>query len=193
MLLLIASCKSLNISGKTENKAVPSSYRNSTDTINSGDLSWKSFFKDQNLIQLIDSALIRNQELNIILQEIAIANNEVLARKGAYLPYLNGGVVSGIDKVGRYTSQGASDHANEITPSKMVPDVLPNYAFGVNISWEVDIWKKLRNARKSSVMRYLSTLEGKNFMVTHLISEIANSYYELIALDNQLEILKSNI
>jgi NodT family efflux transporter outer membrane factor (OMF) lipoprotein len=57
----------------------------------------------------------------------------------------------------------------------------------------VDIWKKLRNSRKSAIYRYLSSIEGKNFMITNLVSEIATSYYELMALDNQLEILQNNI
>ena len=69
---------------------------------------------------------------------------------------------------------------------------LPNYLVGVNVSWEIDIWKKLRNSKKSAADRYLSTIDGKNFMVTNLISEIAGSYNELMALDNQLEILKKN-
>jgi multidrug efflux system outer membrane protein len=43
------------------------------------------------------------------------------------------------------------------------------------------------------MFRYLSSIDGKNFMVTRLVSEIANSYYELMALDNQLAILKQNI
>src|SRR6185369_11044852 len=76
---------------------------------------------------------------------------------------------------------------------KKFPDPLPNYILGLNASWEIDVWKKLRNAKKTAVYRYLSTVEGKNFMVTHLVAEIANSYYELMALDNQLEILKQNI
>ena len=41
--------------------------------------------------------------------------------------------------------------------------------------------------------RYLATVEGKNFVITNLIAEVANSYYELLALDNQLEIVKQNI
>jgi len=57
----------------------------------------------------------------------------------------------------------------------------------------VDIWHKLRNATKSSVKRYLATTEGKNFMVTNLVAEIANSYYELLALDKQLEIINQYI
>ncbi len=57
----------------------------------------------------------------------------------------------------------------------------------------MDIWKKLRNSKKAAVNRYLATVEGKNFVVTNLIAEIADSYYELLALDSQLDIVKQTI
>jgi outer membrane protein, multidrug efflux system len=189
----LLACKNLALVNKTENKSVPASYNTAADTTNSAQIKWKDFFKDPQLAALIDTALGKNQELNIILQEIQIAKNEVRARRGAFLPFMNAGVGAGVDKVGRYTSQGASEANTEIMPGKATPDPLQSYLLGVNFSWEIDIWKKLRNARTSALARYLSTVEGKNFMVTHLISEIANSYYELVALDNQLDILKKNI
>ena len=175
------------------NKNVPDSYNNLKDSINTAKIKWKDFFTDPNLAALIDSALKNNQEFNIMLQEINIAKQEVRARKGAYLPSVGIGAGSGFEKVGLYTSRGASDAANDILPGKKVPDVLPNYVIGLSASWEVDIWKKLRNSKKAAAFRYLSSIEGKNFMITNLIAEIAGSYYELIALDNQLEILKQNI
>lgn len=187
------ACKNLAIINKTENKLVPASYQVSTDSINSGQIKWRDFFKDPLLTNLIDSALKKNQELNIIMQEIQIAKNDVRAKRGAFLPFMNAGLGAGFEKVGRYTSQGASDANNEIMAGKAFPDPLQNYALGVNVSWEIDIWKKLRNAKKSALFKYFSSIEGKNFMVTRLISEIANSYYELVALDNQLIILNKNI
>lgn len=180
---------------KTESNKVPENFNSITtkDSLNTGKTKWKDFFTDPQLAALIDAALKNNQELNIMLQEINIAKNEVRARKGLYLPNLSVGAGAGVEKVGRYTSQGASDEANEIMPGKKFPDPLPNYLVGVNVSWEVDIWKRLRNSKKSAIYRYLSTIEGKNFMVTNLIAEIASSYYELMALDNQLTFLKTNI
>ena len=178
---------------KTESKVVPSAFSDSKDTLNTAQIKWKTFFKDSNLVALIESALNKNQELNITLQEIYIAQNEVRARKGAYLPFVGAGADAGIDKVGRYTSQGANDANTEIMPGKEFPEPLPNYKIGLTASWEIDIWKKLRNSKKAALNRYFSSVEGKNFMVTKLISEIAKSYYELMALDNQLEFLKKNI
>ena len=189
----LMACKNLALVNKTENKSVPSSYNQLNDSINTASKNWKAFFKDPLLVALIDSALNHNQELNIMLQEIEISKNEIRLRKGAYLPFLNAGLGSSVDKVGRYTSQGASDAVTAIAPGKPTPEVLSNYLLGINASWEIDIWRKLRNAKRSAVYKDLSTFAGKNFMVTHLISEIANSYYELVALDNQLDILKKNI
>src|SRR5690606_11402132 len=59
--------------------------------------------------------------------------------------------------------------------------------------WEVDIWKKLKDSEQAAVNRYLETVEGKNFVLSSLIAEVANSYYELLALDNQLAIIRQNI
>ncbi|PZR13834.1 MAG: RND transporter, partial [Flavobacterium psychrophilum] len=119
--------------------------------------------------------------------------NEIKARKGEYLPFvgLQGG--AGLEKVGKYTRNGATESNLEILPGKENPEPLPDYMVGAYANWELDIWGKLRNAKKAAVNRYLSSVEGKNFMVTNLISEISNSYYELLALDNQLDLVKKNI
>lgn len=148
---------------------------------------WKEFFADPHLKVLIETALKNNQELNIQLQEILIAQYEIMARKGEILPKVDAGIGAGVDKVGTFTSQGQSDEAHG------VPEVLQNYRFGFSASWEVDIWKKLRNAAKAATFRYLASIEGRNFMVTQLVAEIASSYYELLALDRRLEVLKANI
>ncbi|MGJ8661140.1 MAG: TolC family protein [Bacteroidota bacterium] len=193
LMLLFSACKNLKITSKQEDKTVPETYMSSQDTTNSAAQKWKEFFADPYLSALIDSSLSNNQELNIIMQEINMSNNEVMARKGAYLPTLDVGAGAGVEKVGRYTSAGASEATTDIEPGRAMPDPVPNLQVAAFANWEVDIWKKLRNARKSALSRYLASVEGRNFMVTNLISEIANSYYELLALDNQLKIVRQNI
>lgn len=191
--LAAASCKVPAIVSPSENRSVPPAYTNSSDTSNTAEIQWRSFFTDKNLISLIDTALHNNQELSITLQEIEIAKNDIRLRQGAILPSVGvkGGI--GVEKVGRYTSQGAGDASTEIKPGKEMPDPLMDYTVAAYANWEVDIWKKLRNAKKAAVTRYLSTIEGRNFVLTNLIGEVASSYYELRALDNQLEIVKQNI
>lgn len=189
-----SSCKAPSLGRNIEHKDVPATYTAaSADSMNTASLKWKEFFTDPYLAALIDTALKNNQELNITMQEINIARNEARIRKGEYLPFLGVSAGAGTEKVGRYTSQGANDANTDIAPGKEFPEPLPDMIVSANFSWEVDIWKKLRNAKKSAVLRFLATNEGKNFMVTNLIAEIANSYYELLALDNQLDILQKNI
>lgn len=191
--LAIASCKVPSITQVNENRSVPDTYENGYDTTNTSALQWRTFFTDQNLLNLIDTALKRNQELNITLQEIEMAKNDVLLRQGSLRPTVGAKLGIGVEKVGRYTSQGAGDKSTEIEPGKEVPDPLTDFTAEVYASWEVDIWKKLRNAKQAAITRYLSTVEGRNFVITNLVAEVANSYYELLALDSQLEIVRQNI
>lgn len=187
------SCNIPKATTVTEDKTVPAAYYNSTDSTTIARMDWRNYFSDPNLVALIDTALKNNQELHIMLQEIEISKNEVRARKGEYLPMLNVGGAAGVEKSGRFTRNGAVEENLEIDDGTRFPEPLPDFMFGAYATWEVDIWHKLRNAKQSANNRYLASIEGKNFMVTNLVSEIAEAYYELMALDNQLENIEKNI
>jgi multidrug efflux system outer membrane protein len=191
--LAIASCKVPQLTNRTENRSVPESFGSSKDSSSVAATQWRTFFASKDLTNLIDTALKNNQELNITLQDIEIAKNEVRFRQGQLSPTVGASLGLGLEKVGRYTSQGAGDASTEITEGKEIPDPLMDYSAKLYANWEVDIWKKLHNAKKAAVARYLSSVEGKNFVLTNLVAEVANSYYELLALDNELAIVKQNI
>lgn len=191
--LSIVSCKVPAISKMAETKLAPKFYGEETDTANLSVLPYQTFFTDKNLVNLIDTALKNNRELLTTFQEIEIAKNNIRYRQGQLLPTVGARVGAGIEKVGRYTSQGAGNASTDITPGSPVPDALTDITIAAYAYWEVDIWKKLRNAKKAAIVRYLSTVEGKNFLVTNLIAEVSNSYYELLAYDNQLAVVKQNI
>lgn len=191
-IFLMNSCKVPNIAVKQENRNTPSAYAGSMDTINVANISWRDYFNDRNLIGLIDTALANNQELNITLQEIEIGKNEVMAKRGEYLPSLNFGAAAGPDKAGKYTWDGFSEEDLKTNPEKG-PRYIGDFMAGTFFSWELDVWKKLRNAKKAAALKYLSSVEGKNFMVTNIIAELAGSYYELMALDNLFAIVDQNI
>ncbi|MGG5209930.1 TolC family protein [Chryseobacterium sp. MIQD13] len=160
---------------------------------NSGTTPWRQFFTDPNLVSLIETALKNNQELLITLQEIEIAKSGVLAKKGRLTPTVSAGAGIGVSKAGRYTSEGAGDASTEIEPGREMPDPLGNFGGGLMANWEVDIWKKLKTEKEAAVAHYLSTVEGKNFVLSNLIEEVADNYYELLALDNQLDIIQQYI
>lgn len=175
------------------NKHVPTSFglgpadAGSSQATSVAQKKFAEFFVSPELRGLIDTALKSNQDLNIRLQDIVIAQNELSARQAAYLPTLGAQAGAGVEKVGDRTSQGVSDEAHG------VPKNLGNFTFGLMGSWEIDVWKKLRNAAQAARLRYLAGIEGRNFMATQLVAEIARSYFDLVSLDNELEILKENI
>lgn len=196
--LVLASCKApmATVIKDEVKENLPQNFNQEEQSdvnINSGTTPWKQFFTDPNLVALIETALKNNQELMITLQEIEIAKSGVLAKKGKLTPTVSAGIGAGVKKAGRYTSEGAGDATTEIEPGKEMPDPLGNFEGGLMANWEIDIWKKLRTEKEAAVAHYLSTVEGKNFVLSNLIEEVANNYYELLALDNQLDIIQQYI
>jgi outer membrane protein, multidrug efflux system len=194
VVLSFTACVGPALVGKETDKSMPQQYSsNAQDSVSSAEIEWKTFFTDPNLVALIDTALRNNQEFNITLQEIEISRNEIRVRKGDYLPFLDVRGGAEVEKVGRYTSKGSSEATTEIRPGQETPEPLPDFTIGAYASWEVDIWHKLRNLKEAAVNRYLASVEGRKFVQTNLVSEIAVNYYELLALDNQLSIAEQNI
>jgi len=126
----------------------PNSYAASTDSTNSANLTWKEYFHDPFLVALIDTAIHNNLDVLTTLQDIAIAQNKVRFSKGMLLPTVTAGAGISVEKVGRYTSQGAGDASTEIIPGKTVPKLLTNFTLGLEASWEVDIWVRCAIPKK---------------------------------------------
>ncbi|MGC4007449.1 MAG: TolC family protein [Pirellulales bacterium] len=70
---------------------------------------------------------------------------------------------------------------------------MPNFMVAADISWQIDIWRQLRNARDAATLRFLGTQDGFNYTVTRLVADIAENYYTLMALDQQLNTLDQTI
>lgn len=192
--LILQACGTPNLVLKKEDTHLPASFKAGVpEQSNTASIKWKDFFDDPNLLNLLDIALVNNKEINIMMQRISVAQNEIQARGGRYLPFVNIGAGAGREKTGQFTRNGAVEANLPIANGQPFPTYLSNFRFGLFSGWEIDIWKKLRNAEKVAVLEYMASKEGKNFLVTNLVAEIAHSYYELLALDNQLRNLEQNI
>ena len=156
-------------------------------------LGWHEFFNDPQLSMLIDQALAGNQELKILNQNIQIANYEIMARRGALFPFIGLRASADLEKPSAFTPQGAVENQLQPFPGKNFPEPLPNFLIAADVTWEIDIWKKLRNARDAATLRYLGTQDGQNYMVTRLVAEVSENYYELMALDNRMNALDRTI
>jgi multidrug efflux system outer membrane protein len=157
---------------------------------NAAAISWRQFFADPDLVFLIETALSNNQEFNIAIQDIEIAANEVKERQAEYLPKVGLGFGASYIHPSENTTEGVLD---KITSRQFFryPDF--NLNVGPTMSWEVDIWKRLRNAKEAARMRMIAQYEVRNFLISRLVTEIARNYYELMALDTSLKILDANI
>lgn len=193
--LLIASCKVPAIQEHNPDLNIPQGFAatiSTSDTTSWASISWRQFFQDPHLAALIDTALMNNKELKITLQELEIAKSEAAFRRSRIFPTVGIAAGAAVEKVGRYTSQGAGDATTEIVPGKEMPDPLADFGIAATASWEVDIWHKLGDAQTAARDRYLASIEGKNFVLSNLIAELASSYYELLMFDNQLAIVETN-
>jgi outer membrane protein, multidrug efflux system len=192
--LMLQACGIPQLTPKKADQNLSGSFRPGlSQKTNTATVKWKEFFDDPNLLSLINVAVANNKELNIIMQRISVAQNEIQARRGAYLPFVNIGAGAAGDKTADYTRNGAVENNLDIKPGQPFPTFLGDYQFGLFSTWEIDIWKKLRNAKQVAVLEYMASIEGKNFLVTNLVAEVASSYYELVALDNQLENIRQYI
>ena len=189
----LTSCIPTQTAKHTSTKPAPNSYSTGSDSTNVATISWKEYFSDKNLVNLIDTALINNYDVLVALQRIEAASAGVQFNKGLLLPSVSAGGVTAIRRYGLYTMDGAGNITTDILPGQIVPVNLPDYFVALQTSWEADITGKLRNRKKAAVARYLSSVEGKNWLITNLVAEVASTYYELQALDNELEIIRENI
>ena len=172
LIISILGCKAPALTIVSDPAPPPASFMSSSDSTNTASLGWKQLFKDPYLQELIDTAMKNNFELASTLQETEIARYEALYRKASLYPAVSIGAGLGVDKAGRYTSEGAGNASTDMTPGKKVPEPLTDIAFGFQASWEADIRGKLHNMKKAAEARYLASLEGRNFLKTLLVAEI---------------------
>jgi NodT family efflux transporter outer membrane factor (OMF) lipoprotein len=186
---LLEKKQRFNVPKRYQAPQPPDSNRlNSADSAAS--ISWRHFFSDPYLVSLIEKALANNQEFNIAIQDIEIAANEVKERQAEYLPKVGLGAGASYIRPSANTTEGVLDQITERDFHRN-PDF--NLNLGPSLSWEVDIWKKLRNAKEAARMRMVAQYEVRNFLISRLVTEIAINYYELMALDTSLKILDQNI
>jgi multidrug efflux system outer membrane protein len=172
---------------------LPVTFTGENSSENSAQLPIAEFFSDPNLLGLIDQALVGNQQLRILAEDIQIAENEIRRRRGAYLPFVTFGTGASLNKFSKYTLLGADNAQNLLPNGSNFPTPLPDFLMAADVSWQIDIWRQLRNARDAAGLRFLGSQDGRNYVTTRLVAEVAENYYGLMALDKQLETLDRTI
>lgn len=174
-------------------QTLPDTFNGQATAENSSEVPPIEFFNDPNLTSLINQALFGNQELRILAQSIFEASNDVMRRRGTYLPFVTFGTGASLEKLSTFTPPGAELLELNTPTGGMFPNPLPNFLIAADVTWQIDIWRQLRNARDAAGLRYLGTTDGWNYVVTRMVAEVAENYYKLMALDKQLETLDFTI
>ncbi len=162
-------------------------YTATADTASIANLEWKQFFNDPILQGLIEKGIKNNYDLQIALKQVASSQEKLKQSKYLQYPDVGFGVAAQISKPSKNSMNGQS--MNLFLGQNHVEDY--NAAF--NLSWEADIWGKIKNQQEVSRMQYLQTYEGSKAIQTQVVAAIAQGYYNLLMLDKQLTIAKSNL
>lgn len=175
---------------ETPKNAFPDTFRNasvSKDTTSIGDLEWKNFFTEKDIVQLIDSAVARNNDLQIATKNIEIAQYRFTQSKWGNVPQANLFVNASTSNPSDNSFNGMN--LNQALGVKHIED----YSAGVSLSWEADIWGKIKNQKKGAFASYLQSEEVKKALQTTIVANVSSGYYNLLMLDAQLEIAKKNV
>ena len=151
-----------------------------TDTTNLAVMPWQELFTDPLLQAYITEGLENNPDLQIAIQRVAESEAYFEQSKAALLPGINA------KATGNYTrnSESLSPNSRRETGS---------YQLGVEAGWELDLWGKLRSAKRAAYANLLATDAGQKAVETRLISNIATAYYNLSALDAKLAITRQTV
>jgi multidrug efflux system outer membrane protein len=152
------------------------------DSATIAEISWREVFTDPVLQKHIEKGLEQNIDIRVALQQIAAARAYYLQGKQGYLPTLNAAGRVNYQELAR-NSQFGSFFDGAIT----------QYEITANLSWEADIWGKIRSNRRASEASYLQSVAAHHAVKTGLIANVAIVYFQLLTLDEQRRIAEQTI
>lgn len=155
------------------------------DSTTLADMPWQKLFSDPHLRDLIHEALDNNPDLQIAIQQIKEAEANLYQSKMSFIPSLsaNGDVSYNepSDNGSSFGGNGGAIKANE------------QYSLSLASSWEADIWGKLSSTKRAAYAQLLQSQAVRRAIQTTLIADVANSYYNLMALDAKLKITRQTV
>jgi len=182
LILTELSCKITKPYQRPDLNAGIDLYRGQTseDTATIASMPWENLFSDTTLKALIREGLYNNLNLKTAVQKIAEAQAALGQSRAAFFPSLNGNA--------SVTRSKQSVASLDFPPGFSINTVTTSYQMALSTSWEADVWGQLSSAKRAAYANLLQTDAAKRAVQTQLIADIANNYYNLLALDKQLEI-----
>ena len=190
VLSVLSACK-VSKDVETPKPALPENFRNAattTDTSSIADVQWKQFFTEATLQKLIDSAIAKNYDMQIAVKNIEASQLLFKQVKWNNVPQVDLNLTAS-------SSRPSDNSINGVTLSQadIGTNHIEDYSANIAISWEADIWGKIHNQQRSALAAYLQTQEAKKAIQTNLVSTVSQGYYNLLMLDEQLNIAQKNV
>lgn len=175
----LSSCRIYSSYQRPDGLPTDSLFRDTTivsadDSLSFGDLPWENVFGDPQLQELIRYGLAHNTDMQTALLRLDEAKAQLLSAKLAFLPALT------LSPQGTLTSTDGSK-------------TVKTYELPLQASWEVDLFGSLRNAKKGAQATLLQQQAYQQAVRSELIASIANHYYSLLMLDEQIDISSSTM
>lgn len=153
----------------------------SEDSLTLADVSWKTLFTDPVLTQYIERGLENNIDIRVALQQIIASEAYFKQGKAGYYPTLGANA--------SYMHQEPSENGQ----FGALGSSLDQYELSGALSWEADVWGKIRSNKRAFQARYLQTVAAHKAVKTRLIANIASVYYQLLSVDEQIKITEQTI
>ena len=172
-----ASCKVMHLGKFPEIKADSSLYRDLdiSDSSSIALVPWRELFTDTCLQIIIEKAVSNNPDMQVAIARVKKAEAAFRQSRAEFFPSLNAGV---------------SATYQSVTGGSGIPEYYQ--VFG-STSWEADIWGKFRSAKQASLASLMASDAFKKAVTTDLIASAAINYYNLLALDAQLDITQRTL
>jgi hypothetical protein len=142
---------------------------------------WWEVFHDDTLQNLIRAALTNNYDLRIAVTRVEQARALAAQARAQFFPQLNYAATAG---------KGAERRRQHTVADRHVSGTV--FAADANASWEIDLWGRIRRLNESARAQFLASEEARRGVTISLIAQVAQDYFQLLALDNQLEIARQS-
>ncbi|RDC63596.1 efflux transporter outer membrane subunit [Adhaeribacter pallidiroseus] len=188
VMLVVAACK---VSEDKNNSLaiIPEQFRNAPVNASKSiaDIKWKNFFTEATLQRLIDSAIAKNYDMQVAVKNIEAANLRLRQSKWNYVPDINLQVSTSTNRPSDNSVTGLN-----LSQFDLGTRHINDYTTSLGLSWEADIWGKIRNQQKSALGTYLQTQEARKAIQTNIVAAVSKGFYNLLMLDAQLRIAQRN-
>lgn len=152
------------------------------DSISMADISWRKLFTDAQLVQHIETGLQNNIDIRVALQQIEAAHAYYRQGKAGYFPTLNVQTQVTHQELSKNSQFGAFFDGG-----------ITQFDLSGTLSWEADIWGKIRSTKRASEAAYLQTVAAHKAVTTEIVSSISLLYYQLLSLDAQKAIVEKTL